>query len=125
MYNNYTNPYNFGGNPFMSQMNNVQMGTPPQLQKTDLITVNGENGANAFVMAPNSKVALFDTTAPIVFIKATDGAGYATVEAFDLTPHKSIQITDHISALEARIVKLEEALNNVEKPSIKTKHATE
>ena len=123
MYNNYTNPYNFGGNPLMPSM---QQQVPQSLPKTDLITVNGENGANAYMMAPNSKAALFDTTAPILFVKTTDGAGYATVEAFDLTPHKSIQLKDYVSELESRIAKLEEAVNNVNKSSSKaSKHADE
>ena len=124
MYNNFTNPYNFGGNPLMSPQIPQQM--PQQLPKTDLITVNGENGANAYMMAPNSRAPLFDTTAPILFVKTTDGAGYATVEAFDLIPHKSVQLKDHVSELESRIAKLEEAMSNVNKPGSKaSKHADE
>lgn len=124
MYNNFVNPYNFGGNPQLSQMN-LGMQQPMQLQRTDLISVNGENGANAYAMAPNSKVPLFDTTAAVLYIKTTDGAGYATVEAFDLIPRKSEQIADHISALESRIAKLEEVMNNAGKSSSKAKQSAE
>ena len=122
MNNNFINPYSYGSN---LQMPMNSMNVPQMLPKTDLITVNGENGANAYMMAPNSRAALFDTTAAILYVKSTDGAGYATVEAFDLTPHKSVQIADHLSELETRIAKLEEVMNNVNKSSIKSKQSAE
>ena len=50
--------------------------------------VNGMNGANAYQIGVNSSVLLLDTNLPIVYLKQTDGGGYATVSAFDLVPHK-------------------------------------
>ena len=120
MYNNFINPYTYGSNFQMAQPQ-----TPQLLPKTDLITVTGENGANAYAMAPNSRIPLFDTTDSVVYIKTTDGAGYATVEAFTLTPRKSVPIEDHLSALETRITKLEEVMNNATKSSTKTKQSAE
>ena len=49
---------------------------------------NGMNGANAYQIGVNSSVSLLDTNLPIVYLKQTDGGGYATVSAFDLVPHK-------------------------------------
>ena len=53
----------------------------------DIITVNGEAGAKNFKMAPNSKAALIDETAPIIWLAQTDGTGYLTVTPYDIVPH--------------------------------------
>ena len=79
------------------------------LPRTELIKVSGENGANAYAMAPNSSAALFDTTASVVYIKTTDGAGYPTITPFDLVPHKAAPQID-VASLEARIKRLEEVM---------------
>ena len=57
-------------------------------QSCKLPEVNGMNGANAYQIGVNSSVLLLDTNLPIVYLKQTDGGGYATVSAFDLVPHK-------------------------------------
>lgn len=77
------------------------------VRQTKIVEVNGINGATAYAIAPNSSVILLDTTAPIVYIKTTDGNGYANVAAYDLVPHKE-QTT---SNLEERIKRLEDLLN--------------
>ena len=41
-----------------------------------IVRVSGRPGAEAYQMAPNSEVLLLDETAPIVWLKTTDGAGY-------------------------------------------------
>lgn len=76
-------------------------------RQTKIVEVNGINGANAYAIAPNSSVMLLDTSAPIAYIKTTDGNGYANVAAYDLVPHKE-QTT---SNLEERIKRLEDLLN--------------
>ena len=47
--------------------------------RMEVIKVNGEPGARAFNMPPNSSVLLLDESAPIVWLKTTDGAGYASL----------------------------------------------
>lgn len=83
-------------------------------QKQEVVRVNGQNGANAYQMAPNSSILLLDETAPIIWLKTTDGASYPTVTGYTITPLKApepvVANTDY-SALEERITKLEEALN--------------
>lgn len=49
------------------------------LQPCSITKVSGENGAKAFGMAPNSSALLLDETAPLVWLKTTDGAGYPTL----------------------------------------------
>ena len=48
-------------------------------QRMEIVRVNGENGARAYQMPPNSNVLLLDESAPLVWLVQTDGAGYKTV----------------------------------------------
>ncbi len=71
--------------------------------------VNGMNGANAYQIGVNSSVLLLDTNLPIVYLKQTDGGGYATVSAFDLVPHKDTA-TKTIEDINSRLDRLEELI---------------
>jgi hypothetical protein len=48
-----------------------------------LTRVNGIEGARAYQMAANSTVALFDSNDDVMYIKATDGAGFPTIRVFE------------------------------------------
>lgn len=80
-----------------------------QQQRIEVIHVNGENGARAYQMAPNSSALLLDDTAPLVWLCQTDGAGYKTVTPYEISPYEP-KPPVNISALEERITKLEEEL---------------
>ena len=56
------------------------------LLKIEVIRVHGEEGAKAYQMPPNSSVLLLDETAPIVWLKTTDGASYPTITGYNITP---------------------------------------
>jgi len=110
MYNPYQQPY------------------MPQ-QRQEVIRVNGRNGAEAYQMAPNSSILLLDETAPIIWLKTTDGASYPTITGYEITPLKvqSGQVNNtEFLALEERIAKLEEVIANGKsnitnaKPTVKT-----
>lgn len=77
-------------------------------QRYEVIHVHGVEGAEAFQMAPNSNTLLLDETAPIVWLVQTDGAGFKTKTAYDITPHK---IEDKTTNLEERIKRLEDIIN--------------
>lgn len=77
--------------------------------RQEIIHVNGENGARAYQMPPNSNALLLDDTAPLVWLAQTDGAGYKSVTAYTITPFKPETID--VKTLESRIQKLEEILN--------------
>lgn len=98
LYNNNNNhaPYPYWNAPMMPQY--------------DIVKVNGENGANAFQMGPNSKILLLDESAPIVWFVQTDGAGYKTVTPYTITPYQPAPPVD-INSLEARLTALEEKIN--------------
>ena len=84
-------------------------------QRHEIIQVNGKNGAEAFQMAPNSRVLLLDETAPIVWLVVTDGAGYKTVTPYDIAPSKTAEQKESakIDALEKRLNELEEKIDGI------------
>ena len=71
-------------------------------QRYEIIHVNGEPGARALQMAPNSNAIVMDDTAPIVWLCQTDGAGYKTVQPFDIAPHQTAPAVD-VSSLATRL----------------------
>lgn len=79
-------------------------------QPHEVTKVNGKGGVDAFQMAPNSSDLLLDTTAPIVWLVQTDGAGYKTSTPYDITPHQSEEEV-HYKTLEERISRIEEVIN--------------
>lgn len=87
------------------------------LQKQEVTQVSGRNGAEMYQMGPNSSALLLDSTAPIVWLKVTDGAGYPTITAYDIALHQEPKPVD-LSAIEERLLKLEEKLNEQSKSDI-------
>ena len=72
--------------------------------------VNGRNGAKAFRLAPNSSILLMDENDPIVWLKQTDGAGYATVTPYTVAPYQAAAPVD-VNSLENRVKRWEQILN--------------
>ena len=98
---------------------------PTVAQKHEVIRVNGKGGADAFQMAPNSQVLLLDESAPIVWLKTTDGAGYPTVTAYNITPAQTEEQKEQsrYDALEKRIAELEAFVNESNNRTAKSKQA--
>lgn len=96
MYNNYM--------PNMYQ-------APYGPNRQEIVHVNGENGARAYQLPPNSNILLLDDNAPIVWLCQTDGAGYKTVTPYTITPYKPEPEID-LKALENRIAKLEKEIKH-------------
>ena len=105
-YNPYQqyNPYGYAP---VSQQNGAGSVLPQQSQ---IIRVNGKNGAEAFRMAPNSSILLMDENDPIVWLKTSDGAGYCTVTPYTIAPYQSAPPVD-VNSLENRVKRLEDMLN--------------
>ena len=82
--------------------------------RTEIIHVNGENGARAFQMMPNSQALLLDDTAPIVWLAQTDGAGYKTITPYEIKPFEK---KEPLKALEERIERIERMLNDEPDPA--------
>lgn len=106
--------YDVSGNPLYNPMLNpyMNMQRPYQQQpRQEVVKVNGENGARAFPIGANSSALLLDESGVIVWLITTDGAGYKSVAAFDITPHETAPAPD-LSSLESRITRLEEMINH-------------
>ena len=105
----YFNPYGFMQQAQIPQA--VQPPTPP----TQVVKVNGENGAKAYNIGANSSALLLDESCTMVWLITTDGAGYKTVSAYDIVPHQTTPAPDY-GSLETRIQtvekKIEEMISN-------------
>lgn len=70
----------------MRQMQQPQM--QPQMQNPiaqgGVQWVSGEQEARGYLIAPNSAVALWDSTAPTVYLKQADASGKPTLKIYDL-----------------------------------------
>jgi hypothetical protein len=97
------------GYPGYNTYNNP-MGMGQSLLRSEIIKVNGENGARAYQLAPNSSALLLDESAPIVWLVQSDGAGYKTVTPYSIAPYQQEPPVD-VKSLENRIRRLEDMLN--------------
>lgn len=77
-----------------------------------IVKVNGENGANAYQMAPNSSALLLDEKEPLVYLVQTDGAGYKSISAYTITKYIP-EPPVNVATLEERIKRLEEYIYTV------------
>lgn len=111
-YGAYNAPYQGYGNYYNQQ-------TQQQAPRYEVIHVNGQNGAQALQMAPNSNAIVMDDTAPLIWLCQTDGAGYKTVQAFDISPHQDAPQVD-VNSLEERIARLEGIINGQSTESVST-----
>ena len=97
-------------NPFFNPYGFMQQPQTPQVAPQQVVRVNGENGARAFPLGANSSALLLDESGLMVWLATSDGAGYKTVSAYDIVPHKSEPVPDY-GSLESRIQRLEEIVN--------------
>lgn len=107
--NPFVNPFGYG-----QQMPGqyMQPGMPqqtPVVPMQQVVRVNGENGARAFQIGANSSALLLDENGLMVWLVTSDGAGYKTVSAYDIVPHKTEPAPDYTD-LETRVKKLEDMI---------------
>ena len=96
-------------NDYFSMMN-PYMGQNAYQPKQEVVKVNGENGARAYMLGANSSALLLDESGTIVWLVISDGAGYKTVSAYDISPHET-KPTPDFESLDDRIKRLEEFVN--------------
>ena len=97
-------------NPFFNPYGYTQQ--PIQQQTTQVVRVNGENGAKAFSIGANGSALLLDESGTMVWLVTSDGAGYKTVSAYDITPHQVAPAPD-FGSLESRINTVEKKLEEM------------
>lgn len=88
--------YPYYGNPYMppmqdnlAQLRQQQMQAIPPMPQNPLPQsgvqwVSGEQEARNWMIAPNAAVALWDSTAPTVYLKQADASGKPTLKVYDL-----------------------------------------
>ena len=96
-------------NPYLNPYGMMQPYQQPA-QSCQVIKVNGENGARAYNMGPNSSALLLDESGLMVWLVTSDGAGYKTVAPYDIAPHQAAPAPDY-GTLENRIKRLEDIVN--------------
>lgn len=102
-------------------MNPYQQAVQPAQPPTQVVKVNGEPGAKAYQIGANSSALLLDESGLMVWLVTTDGAGYKTVNAYDIKPHYE-QPKPDFGTLESRIERLEMIVNgNTRNPSADSK----
>lgn len=57
---------------------------PAQPTIQSMIWVNGLNDAKNYLIAPNSAVALWDSTSPCIYLKQADASGKPSMKIYDL-----------------------------------------
>lgn len=89
-FNPYFNPYY--PQPMqdnLAQLRQQQMQAIPPMPQNPLPQsgvqwVSGEQEARSWMVAPNAAVALWDSTAPTVYLKQADASGKPTLKVYDL-----------------------------------------
>ena len=88
--------YPYYGNPYMppmqdnlAQLRQQQMQAIPPMPQNPLPQsgvqwVSGEQEARSWMVAPKAAVALWDSTAPTVYLKQADASGKPTLKVYDL-----------------------------------------
>ena len=102
-------PYGRNNNGWIGQNSVTPLnGYGRQLPHYEIVKVNGEAGARAIQMAPNSSLFLADATNPnLIWMAQTDGAGYLTATPLDVSFHQE-KPQPNYSNLEERLKRLEE-----------------
>ena len=111
MNNYYSNLYNPG----------IQMPQVPQNQN-GINLVNGEQGAESYLVAPNQTVVLFDSGARTIYLKSADQMGMPSIKILDYTirnetpeaaqivPQSDFATKDDISVLQQELDVLKQRL---------------
>lgn len=107
----YQNPYSA---PMQYPMHNNPITQPTN---SDFIWVQGEAGAKAYPVAPNTSVHLWDSEKQIIYIKSANATGVPSMQIIDYTIRKSNQ--QH-TPLDAEIVDTSEFITRAEFDELKS-----
>lgn len=87
-------------NAYPTQMN-VGTTQPNANQNNNLIWVQGEAGAKSYMVAPNQTVQLWDSEAPVIYLKSADQMGIPSMRIIDYTFRDSAPKSKEILDVEA------------------------
>lgn len=95
---------------------------PYQGGTSSIVWVSGEAGAKAYMVAPNTTVALWDSEAQVIYLKSADASGMPSIKTLDYTireiprqtrtdaPEPRYATKDDITAIKAEIERIKEDL---------------
>ena len=86
-YNNY---YPMSYQNYYPQVNNAFPNQNQQQTNNGMIWVVGENGADSYLVAPGQTVQLWDSTAPVFYLKSADTMGRPSKRVFDYTERNAV-----------------------------------
>ena len=101
-----------------NQFQPMQQMTPPPTQQQaspSIVWVQSEMEAASYPVAPNNAITLWDSNAPVVYLKQADASGKPSMKIYDLVErtHRPVQATQapaieyaplsRLEALEARL----------------------
>lgn len=112
----FFNPYGF------MQQGQMQQSMPVAQQMTQVVRVNGENGAKAYNLGANSSALLLDESGLMVWLVTSDGAGYKSVSAYDITPHQEAPKPDY-GSFESRLKNVEKRLEEMSNANARNTNA--
>lgn len=69
---------------YQQPMQNMQQPPQPAPQQQSMVWVSGEQEAQRYLLAPNTAIALWDSTSPCIYLKQSDASGRPTIKTFDL-----------------------------------------
>ena len=107
--------------PYQQVVSPMQMQPTPPMMDNSILWVNGEKDALAFALAPNKAVALWDATAPVIYLKQSDASGRPTMRTYDLIERTSeVQETakeyatkDELTAVASTVKSFGDALGGI------------
>lgn len=127
--NQYKTPY--------QQVANVPA-PAPATNNNDMIWVQGESGAKAYLVAPNTTVTLWDSENKTIYIKTADNTGVPSMRIFDYNERNAAPKEEHVckcstefapiedfKKLETRLEELTEKVNSITPKTTKTKGAAD
>jgi hypothetical protein len=97
----------------MYQNNYTNFANPLMPPHTEVVRVNGENGARAYNIGPNSSAILLDANDPLVWLVQTDGAGYKTITPYTIAPYQKEPEPD-VKTIESRLDAFDKRLKELE-----------
>ena len=107
----YNNGFPVNYQQYYPQYQQPQPQQPQQSQNSmGFIWVQGEAGAKSYLVAPNTTVQLWDSEAPVIYLKSADASGMPSMKIIDYTIRGSVNTAQNGPLKE----KVEEYVTKVE-----------
>lgn len=90
----YNNGFPVNYQPYY-QAPNYQQNTQQQMQGNGIVWVSGEAGAKAYLVAPNTSVALWDSESDVIYLKSADASGMPSMKVIDYKVRNSASEQSH------------------------------